>query len=441
MEDDLNDAAAGNLHNNIVGISSNVRPTGPVTYVPAHSVVHSPQTIINRVQPGNIPCSVVRLPAAAGARVRPIGVNTPGVKRIIVRAVVPQQAGSGRINIGGQMVNITGSTAGGVQCLPGNIRVIRIPMSAASKMVTLPASAKSGGKIIVPAGSISRQQIVGTPKIVTFGSPSSNNAAVNRVVPVRFSNSVVPSGQGDRTQVLLPQGHVAATSQDVTMATRQPVTVVTQGANMSGVVHLVSGSATGASLSGTDLTPKTVTIAKSAVIRAPVPKVIQRVVQVPSTPQDQLAVRTTEQCSESTAPSTGVDGNTTMANIATPVATTTTNAVEVAAGSTSAEFGRSATASDSLKTNHVTACSTATTVSNVACPGVASADVNPASTDVAPDVVTSNDSVVNSESVATTTTTSEAGNVNVEKPVEVCRHLHHVICIKIKIGSKSFETS
>ena len=381
--------------------------------------MHSPQTIINRVQSPNVPCSVVRLPTAAGARVRPIGVNPPGVKRIIVRAVVPQPAGGGgRINIpmSGQMVNIAGSTAG-VQCLPGNIRVIRIPMSAASKMVTLPASAKSGGKIIVPASSISRQQMIGTgtPKIVTFGSPS-NNAATNRVVPVKFSNAVVPSSKGDVTQVLLPQGHVA-TSQDVTMTTRQPITVVTEGSNMSRLVHLVSGSATGAALSSTDVMTKTVGIAKSTVIRPAAPKVIQRVVQVPSIHQDHVAARTIQQCSESTVPSTGVGGNTMLAvgRIATPVATTTTNAMAVVAGSTAPEIGRSVSTSDSLSTVHVTACST-TTVSNVTCPGVTRADVNPASTDVAPvAVVTTSDSVVSSESTATN------GDINGEKPIEVCR--------------------
>ena len=458
LEEDLNDAAANNLQNDIVNISSNVLApaTGAVSYVPVHNVVQSPRTVITRLPPANVPCSVVRLPTPT-TRVRTVTPNATnaGVKRIIVRAVVPQSLAGRRVNVplSGQMVNIAGST-GGAQRLPGNIRVIRIPMSSGSKMVTLPLSTKSGSKIVVPASSLSGQ-MTGAPKIVTFGS-ATNSAASKQVVPVNFPNAVTSSSKSAITQVLLSHGGVATSLRNVTAGTHNHIAVVTQGSNVSSIVRLVSASATSTTPSSANQVPRTMCLTVPTTVRhgatpSAASSRVQHMVRVTSrTPQEKLVLTNMEQ----SVPSTNV---VTVARLTNPIATrldttnTTTNAV-LAATRTPSEVGRlgsnlvscdrTVSVSNTLSAIHVTENVTSTALTSVTHPIVTSTDVtcavtadggiNPAVTvcQGLTTVVASNDSVAHSESIATSATETipvdstagtSSGN-DEEKPVEVRLH-------------------
>ena len=470
MGDDLNDAAADHLQNDIVNIPSNVHaPTiGAVSYVPVHSVVQAPQTVITRVQPGNIPCSVVRVPTAT-TRVRTVTANSTnaGVKRIIVRAVVPQSLAGRRFSVpvSGQMVNIARSTAG-IQGFPGNIRVIRIPVSSGSKVVTLPLSTKPGGKIVLPASALSGQ-MTGAPKIVTFGS-ATNSGASNRVVPVNISNAVTSTGKSAMTQVLLPQGSVAGSLRNVTAGTHNHIAIVTQASGVSSIIRLVSASASGTTQRGADAVPKAVSVAMPTTVLSVAPSSatsssVQQVVRVTSQPQIQQHKVALTNVGNSAI--VGVHSAASVAGLNAHITTrleatkTTANVVSVTSSSTKigqcsrdvVNYDKTDCGGDNTSAVQVTGvATTALTSASMTSASVTSASVTPTSTyptttvvvdgGVNPTVtvsscvttaVTSTDSVARSEDV----TMEETGSSTVDDKTGTNASDHEEKAIEVGLGT------
>ena len=468
LGDDLNDAAADHLQNDIVNIPSNVHaPTiGAVSYVPVHTVVQAPQTVITRVQPGNIPCSVVRVPTAT-TRVRTVTANSTnaGVKRIIVRAVVPQSLAGRRFSVpvSGQMVNIARSTAG-TQGLPGNIRVIRIPVSSGSKVVTLPLSTKSGGKIVLPASALSGQ-MTGAPKIVTFGS-ATNSGVPNRGVPVNISNAVTSTGKSAMTQVLLPQGSVPVSLRNVTAGTHNHIALVTQASGVSSIIRLVSASASGTMQSSADVVQRTVSVAMPTTVLSVAPSSatsssVQQVVRVTSQPrtqqQQQQKVALTNVGNSAIV---GVHSAASVAGFNAPITSrlvatnTTANVVSVTSSSTKigqsssdvVNFDKTDGGSDNSSAVQVTGvATTALTSASVTHASAAPPSTDPPATvvvdgDVNPTVtvssceataVTSADSVVHSEDV----TMEEAASSTVEDKTGTNTRDHEEKAIEVGLAT------